>query len=244
MGFSGSGAGSSSLAALPFLGAAAFFDLLAGVFFSSPGAFGEVNFSLVLVLGVLEGCKNGRRLMPGQPGRIFWGTHLALAIRLGILLSLLRALLLRIFHVNIRVGTLALPLALLGFLRLGRGLGSFLGLALVDLLLQSSLVISQKRLEVFKVVALGGNLVSGDEWFGLALLRNVLAFGWVQGGQLSVGDPGTSEKQKASVLSSRPHKGVVDSKGVAITHNSLVSKNITGNVRSWVRLPPSTKSPL
>lgn len=65
MGFSGSGAGSSSLAALPFLEADAFLDLLVGVFFSSSGAFGEVNFSLVLVLGVLDGCKNGKALMSG-----------------------------------------------------------------------------------------------------------------------------------------------------------------------------------
>jgi hypothetical protein len=44
----------SSSAALDFL-ELGFFALLAGVFFSSAGALGVVNFSLVLVLGVFAG---------------------------------------------------------------------------------------------------------------------------------------------------------------------------------------------
>ena len=65
--FSGSlasGVESSSTAALLFL-VLAFLALLAGAFFSSAGALGVVNLSLVLVLGVFAGCASDQ--WPGFP---------------------------------------------------------------------------------------------------------------------------------------------------------------------------------
>ena len=119
-----------------------------------------------------------------------------LFIRLGILLALLRALglfrivcishldILSIFIDNIH----ALPLVLL---RILFGLRGGLGLLLLNLLVQRTLMVGQQGLEVVKVVAFRGHSVSLQKHLGLALLRDILARFGIDGGQARVLDPST-----------------------------------------------------
>lgn len=99
-------------------------------------------------------------------------------------------------------------------------------------------MIGKEFLEVLQVVAFRGNLVGAKQLLGLILLGDFLAFGRVEGFQISVRDPGTVNRSQQSFLQRR--KGSLVGKALdATAYNSLVSKNMTGKERSWARRPSS-----
>jgi hypothetical protein len=58
-------------------------------------------------------------------------------------------------------------------------------------------MIIDNLLEVFEIVALRCDLVGSDKLFGLVLLRNILAFGRIEGSQVCVGDPSAVGKKES-----------------------------------------------
>jgi hypothetical protein len=142
----------------------------------------------------------------GTPPR---DTHL-LSIAISLVLALLRGLgllgVVRILHFNIGIWALALALGLAGSSLLSLlsgllcslllGLGSCLcglgGFFLLNFLLNGSLVVRQQLLEICEVVTLRSNLVGLNQPLGLVLLRDILALGGGDRGELGVGDPGAA----------------------------------------------------